>query len=206
MALSAIGIVHGAAAGAEEPAVIDAQAAPTSGPAPAKNAQSMLDHMFARLFTDPARQRLAVAINAAMFDRYAGTFRVDSGLGLTISREGDRLFAQLTGQPKVRIYSHSETEFFFATAIDAWISFRTAGQADSLIFHQNGRDSAARRVDAAEAQAAEAAFWQRRTATGELVQPKQLMPLPPARMSVSTRRARQTSWLSHAKANGSLRN
>jgi Domain of unknown function (DUF3471) len=166
----------------------------------------MLDHMFARLFTDPARQRLAVAINAAMFDRYAGTFRIDSGLVLTISREGDRLFAQLTGQPKVRIYSHSETEFFFATAIDTWISFRTAGQADSLIFHQNGRDSAARRVDAAEAQAAEAAFWQRRTATGELVQPKQLMPLPPARMSVSTRRARRTSWLSHAKANGSLRN
>jgi hypothetical protein len=116
VALSAINIVHGAAAGAEEHAVVGAQAAPPSGPAPAENAESTLDHVFAR-----------------------------NGLVLTISREGARLFAQLTGQPKARIYSHSESEFFFATAIDAWISFRTDGQLADLSPQRTRQRSKARR-------------------------------------------------------------
>jgi hypothetical protein len=45
------------------------------------------------------------------------------------------------------------------------ISFRANQRADSLVLHQNGRDSAARRVDPAEAQAADAAQRQRRAAT-----------------------------------------
>jgi serine-type D-Ala-D-Ala carboxypeptidase/endopeptidase len=141
-----------------------------------QNAESTLDHVFAR-----------------------------NGLVLTISREGARLFAQLTGQPKARIYSHSESEFFFATAIDAWISFRTDGQADSLIFHHNGRDSAARRVDAAEAQAAEAAFRPRRTATEELA-PAQTPDASSAGPYVGFYEAGPADVLVITKANGSLRN
>jgi beta-lactamase regulating signal transducer with metallopeptidase domain len=161
VALSAVGIVHGAA----EPAIIDAQAASISGPAPAGDADSELNDMFARLFGDSARSRAAVSMDPRTFERYAGSFRINSGLILTITREGDQFFAQLTGQPKVRIYPQSEAEFFFATALDAWISFRGGHEADWLIFHQNGRDREARRVDRAEAQAAETAFRQRRAAT-----------------------------------------
>jgi serine-type D-Ala-D-Ala carboxypeptidase/endopeptidase len=111
--------------------------------------------------------RAAVSMDPATFDRYAGSFRIDSRFILTITREGDWFFAQLTGQPKVRIYPRSEIEFFFATAVDGWISFRANQQADSLVLHQNGRDSAARRVDTAEAQAGDAAQRKRRAATKE---------------------------------------
>jgi hypothetical protein len=119
VALSAVGIGHGAAASTEDPAVVDAQAAPTSGPTPAGDAKSRLNDMFARLFVNSAGSRAAVPIDPATFDRYAGAFRIDRGFILTLTREGAQFFAQLTGEPKVRIYPQSETEFFFATAIDA---------------------------------------------------------------------------------------
>jgi hypothetical protein len=122
--------------------------------------ESELNDMFVRLLADPARSRAAVSMDAGTFGRYVGSFRINSGIILTITREGDQFFAQLTGQPKVRIYPRSEVEFFFATTVDTWISFRPGQEADWLIFHQNGRDSEARRVDAAEAQSAEAAFRQ----------------------------------------------
>jgi hypothetical protein len=119
VALSAVGVVHGTAAGTDEAAVIDAQAAPISEPARAGSAESELNDMFARLFSDSVRSRAAVSMDPARFDRYAGSFRIDSRFILTITREGDQFFAQLTGQPKVRIYPRSEIEFFFATTVDA---------------------------------------------------------------------------------------
>jgi beta-lactamase regulating signal transducer with metallopeptidase domain len=165
VAISAVGIGHSTAAGTE-PSVVDAQAASTSRAAPAGDAESELNDMFARLFADPAGSRATVSIDPAAFDRHVGSFRIDSGLILTITREGDQFFAQLTGQPKVQIYPQSEIEFFFATAVDARISLLRGqpGSTDFVIFHQNGRDRPARRVDATEALAAEVAFQQRRAA------------------------------------------
>jgi hypothetical protein len=41
---------------------------------------------------------------------------------MTITREGDHLFAQLTGQPKFEIFPKTEAEFFWK-AVEARITF-----------------------------------------------------------------------------------
>jgi len=43
---------------------------------------------------------------------------------MTITRQGDRLFAQATGQPKAEILPEGEPEFFYEV-VDAQVTFET---------------------------------------------------------------------------------
>jgi hypothetical protein len=72
---------------------------------------------------------------------------------LTITRNGQQLNAQLTGQPALPIYPRSNTEFFYKD-VNAQISFITQadGQTASLILHQGGANLPMKRIDAAAAQ------------------------------------------------------
>jgi Domain of unknown function (DUF3471) len=81
---------------------------------------------------------------------------------LRITRDGDRFFAQATGQGKVENFPESETEFF-AKVINAQFTFVSDGQGQvtGLVLHQSGREIPARRVDEAQAQQADAAFEER---------------------------------------------
>ena len=65
---------------------------------------------------------------------------------LSITCEDDRLFAQLTGQPRFRIYPESDTKFFYKV-VNAQITFECAanGDVERLILHQNGKDMRAAR-------------------------------------------------------------
>jgi hypothetical protein len=68
---------------------------------------------------------------------------------LTITRDGDYLFAQATGQGSSQIFPESETEFF-AKITDLQITFQTAGnqaRAMGLVVHQLGRDTPAARLE-----------------------------------------------------------
>jgi hypothetical protein len=64
-----------------------------------------------------------VKLSVAALDAVAGKY--DYGKGktiLTVTREGERLFAQLTGQPRVEIFAKSETEFFWKV-VNARVTF-----------------------------------------------------------------------------------
>ena len=54
-----------------------------------------------------------------------------------VTREGNHLFAQLTGQPKYVIFPKSETEYF-GTVVDAQVTFvnDATGKVTKAIFHQ----------------------------------------------------------------------
>ncbi len=58
---------------------------------------------------------------------------------MTVTGEGNRLFAQLTGQPKFEILPNSETEFFWK-ALDAQITFvkDKKGKVTKAIHHSGG--------------------------------------------------------------------
>jgi hypothetical protein len=66
---------------------------------------------------------------------------------LTLSREGDRLWAQATGQPPIEMFAESET-LFFAKAIDAQLELvkDASGAVTHLILHQNGRKSPGKKL------------------------------------------------------------
>ena len=58
-----------------------------------------------------------------------------------MTHDGQNVYAQATGQRKLRIYPSSPTEFFYK-AVDAQITFEldAAGHVTRLILHQGGRD------------------------------------------------------------------
>jgi D-alanyl-D-alanine carboxypeptidase len=92
--------------------------------------------------------RTEVRLTAAQLERCVGRYELMPGFVLTVTRDGDRLFSQATGQPSVEIFPESETEFFLK-AVDAQLSFELegAGPAKGLVLHQGGRDLAARRLE-----------------------------------------------------------
>src|SRR5262249_56440686 len=81
--------------------------------------------------------RSAIPMTAEQLVRYAGTYRVRTGLEFTVTPEGDHLYAQLTGQPKAEIFPEAEHKFFYKV-VDAQIDFETdsAGHATALTLHQ----------------------------------------------------------------------
>lgn len=95
---------------------------------------------------------VAIALDTAVLDRYSGNYELAPSAVLTVTREGNQLFAQVTGQPKAEIFAQSEKEFFYKI-VKAQIAFETdaQGQATGLVLHQNGRTMAAPRIDDAQA-------------------------------------------------------
>lgn len=85
-------------------------------------------------------ERQAVALDPALYDRYVGVYELAPGFSLTVSREGDKLLAQATGQPKLELFPESQTKFF-AKGVDAQIEFvvEGSGKTSSLVLHQGGR-------------------------------------------------------------------
>src|SRR5437016_11299581 len=68
----------------------------------------------------PARQE--IKLDPKVFDAYAGQYELTPEFIITISREGDRFFAEATGQSKVEIFAESETKFFLKV-VDAQLTF-----------------------------------------------------------------------------------
>jgi D-alanyl-D-alanine-carboxypeptidase/D-alanyl-D-alanine-endopeptidase len=84
--------------------------------------------------------RSEVEIDTAIYADYVGEYVLAPGAVLTVTTEGDKLFAQLTGQDAFEIFPESETQFFYKV-VDAQITFDVAdGEVKSLILHQNGQN------------------------------------------------------------------
>lgn len=94
-----------------------------------------------------ASERKEVPVDPKLFDGYVGNYELAPKFILTVTREGDKLITQATGQPKVPIFAESEREFFYKV-VDAQITFETdsSGRATSLTLHQNGADMPAKRI------------------------------------------------------------
>lgn len=62
------------------------------------------------------------SVDPDVYENYVGRYEYPGGAILTVTREDNRLFAQLTGQSKFEIFPSSETEFFWKV-VDAQITF-----------------------------------------------------------------------------------
>jgi D-alanyl-D-alanine-carboxypeptidase/D-alanyl-D-alanine-endopeptidase len=87
------------------------------------------------------KERKEIALETALLDHYTGEYQLAPTFVLTITIEGNQLFGQATGQPRIRLHPEAETEFFIAE-VDAQISFAkdAAGKVTHLVLHQGGRD------------------------------------------------------------------
>jgi CubicO group peptidase (beta-lactamase class C family) len=98
--------------------------------------------------TETPKERREVALSAEQLERCVGRYELAPGFVLEVTHEGDRLFSQATGQPKVEVFAESQTEFFLKV-VDAQLSFQIDGAAPAkaLVLHQGGRDITAKRLE-----------------------------------------------------------
>lgn len=99
------------------------------------------------LATSPKKQRTEITVEPAKLEPLTGVYELAPDFQITVSREGDRLFAQATAQPKFPLFAEAETEWFLKV-VDAQISFvkDSSGKFNSLILHQGGVNTPGRRV------------------------------------------------------------
>lgn len=86
-------------------------------------------------------------VDPALLDNYVGRYQLPGGVVFTVTREGDRLFSQQTGQQKLEIFAESD-RVFFAKVFDGQITFEVdgTGPAKAIIMRQNSRDIRAPRI------------------------------------------------------------
>ena len=99
--------------------------------------------------TPAKKERIEVKLPATTLDRYVGTYALDGAQLFTVTREGDRLLARLTGQPAIEIYPEDEKNFFYKV-VDAQVEFvGSGGRADSAVLRQMGLTFNMQRIDQA---------------------------------------------------------
>jgi hypothetical protein len=88
-----------------------------------------------------------VKVDPQTLAAYAGKYMLGPAT-LTVSRDGNQLFAQLTGQPKFECFARSETQFFLK-AVNAQLSFvkDEDGKISKLILEQGGQKRDAPRAE-----------------------------------------------------------
>jgi CubicO group peptidase (beta-lactamase class C family) len=85
----------------------------------------------------------AVIVDTSIYADYIGEYELAPNIILTISREGNKLFAHATGQVIIEIFPLSETRYFLKV-VNAEISFirNKEGKVNELTLHQEGDHTA----------------------------------------------------------------
>ena len=98
--------------------------------------------------------RTAISIDPQLLDNYVGAYQLKPQMVFTVTRDGDKLLAKLTGQQTYEVHPYTERDFFY-TIVAAQLSFVPGadGTASAVVLHQNGKDQTAPRVDLSVAQA-----------------------------------------------------
>lgn len=88
---------------------------------------------------EPLKLKVPAHIDPAVLARYVGNYELYPGATLAVTRDGDQLFARMTGQPAYRLYPESETKFYYRV-VDAQITFVADkdGTVSKLVLHQHG--------------------------------------------------------------------
>jgi hypothetical protein len=93
-------------------------------------------------------ERKEIKVPHEILAKYVGYYELAPGIVITMSLDGDKLFTQLTGQPKFEVFAETERDFFLKV-VDAQLTFEMDGQGKviDLVLHQNGRDQSAKRSE-----------------------------------------------------------
>jgi len=94
-------------------------------------------------------ERVAVSVDPKLFDAYVGAYEISPGLVFTVTREGDKLMGQSTGEKKLHeLLAQNETTFFIKGDPDLDIFVKDEkGQVTHMIFRSmDGREIKAKKI------------------------------------------------------------
>lgn len=89
-----------------------------------------------------------VKVSNVVLETYIGKYELQPGFILTVTREGNQLKTQATGQPVFDIFPKSKNEFYLKV-VDAQLVFNKndAGDIESVTLFQVGREIIGKRID-----------------------------------------------------------
>lgn len=98
-------------------------------------------------YFEPAAGQTTAKPDAKIYDAYVGQYELGRGLVINVTKEGEKLFGEAPGQPKVELSPESEIKFsVVGTNMQVTFVRNKEGQTAGLILHQNGRDLEAKKV------------------------------------------------------------
>lgn len=111
--------------------------------------ESVDDIGFHLLDTDHSLKKVQVTatVDSTSLDSYTGTYQHSNGVKYYVSREGDQLLVQITGQSVNPVFQKSENRFFYKV-VDAEIEFtdQESGEFQKLTLYQAGQEIPANRI------------------------------------------------------------
>jgi tetratricopeptide (TPR) repeat protein len=101
-----------------------------------------------QLGVDKSKLEINVEVPTEMLESYCGTYELEPGFVITVTRNEKQLFAQATGQPQFELFA-SDYNKFYLKVVEAQVTFNAnnKGKIDSLTLHQNGQDIPAARLE-----------------------------------------------------------
>lgn len=90
--------------------------------------------------------RTVVQVAPSVIEEYVGEYALDGNFVISITRDGDQLFASYPGQPKARLLAESETQFFpEGNALRLTFARDGKGRVTHLTVHAGGQELKAKR-------------------------------------------------------------
>jgi CubicO group peptidase (beta-lactamase class C family) len=96
----------------------------------------------------PSAHKLA-KIDPKIYDQYIGRYEINHETTVVVTREGDKLIAQPSGDTPFELFPESETVFFQKANTDVTVTFvkNARGKISHFIVSHNGRKTEAKRVE-----------------------------------------------------------
>ncbi len=92
-------------------------------------------------------ERTAIKLDPKIYDAYVGEYEIAPNIIFHVTKEGDKLMSQTTGQPKAEMLPESESGFFVKGIPAQFIFIRDEkGQVVRMIVLQDGRTISMRRI------------------------------------------------------------
>lgn len=93
-------------------------------------------------------QRQQIDLPASRLLDYEGTYQVDEFVLMEVTRDGRRLWTQMSGQPRIEQYAERQ-DAFFSRDMDVQLAFKrdARGKVNGLVLHSMGAEFVAPRLD-----------------------------------------------------------
>ncbi len=110
-------------------------------------AEKLRDRVLEGKPIEPPELQTPVQVSESLLADYAGRYLLIGAGFFEVTHEAGRLYAQLTNQPRFRLYPEDDDTFRYRV-VEATIDFERdeSGQVVRLVLHQNGRDHICPRV------------------------------------------------------------
>jgi ketosteroid isomerase-like protein len=101
----------------------------------------------ARHYSRVPPERTAIKLDPKISDAYVGRYEIAPNVVFNVTKEGDKLMSQVTGQPKFELLPESEIAFFLKEVPAQFVFLRDEkGQVAQLIIIQDGQIIPVRRI------------------------------------------------------------